>query len=161
MPARLLTVICPVWLLGAAFAQSAAPITVSPEEQQLRYAETVLLRAENENNRELFDRALSPDFQAPTPDGRTYDKAKVLREASDRGKTRFPYRVEQSDLRIFRFENTAVVTYVKQYIGTEGEVAGKIRKQAFVDVFTKESGGWKLHFTKAEAPPPSNLNLAH
>lgn len=157
-----LTVVSPLLLFVPCISQTG---TNSPapnsEEQQLNYAETELLKAENENSRELFDRALSADFQALTPDGRTYDKAKVLGEATVRQNTHFPYRVEQSNRRVFRFGNAAVVTYMKQYIGTEGEAAGKIRKQPFIDVFTKESGGgWKLHFTKAEVSPESNESLA-
>jgi len=53
-------------------------------------------------------------------------------------------------MHIFVFGDAAVAAYTKEFVGTEGEVAGKTRRQGFIDVFTKSASGWKLHFTKAE-----------
>jgi hypothetical protein len=140
--------------LPTSFAQSAAGSQSSlsqADEQKLRESEESLLKAENENNKDLLASLLASDFQTLTPDGRTFDRAQVLDESNQRATMHFPYRVEHSDLHMFRFGNTAVIAYTKGFIGTEGGVAGKVRKQGFVDVFTKDASGWKLHFTKAEA----------
>jgi len=133
--------------LQVTFAQAPNNNT---DEQSLRNAEWSLLRAENENNKDLFANLLASDFRALTPDGRTFDKSQVLQDTAQRATMHFPYRVEQSGMRIFVFGDTAIASYTKEFVGTEGEVAGKTRKQAFVDVFTKNSSGWKLRFTKAE-----------
>jgi len=50
------------------------------DEQSLRDAESSLLRAENENNKELFASLLASDFRTLTPDGRTFDKSQVLHD---------------------------------------------------------------------------------
>lgn len=119
-------------------------------EQSLRDAESSLLRAENENNKDLFASLLASDFRTLTTDGRTFDKSQVLQDTAQRATMHFPYKVEQSGMHIFIFADTAVAAYTKEYVGTEGQVAGRTRKQGFVDVFTKNASGWKLCFTKAE-----------
>jgi hypothetical protein len=45
------------------------------DEQSLRDAESSLLRAENENNKDLFASLLATNFRTLTPDGRTFDKS--------------------------------------------------------------------------------------
>lgn len=135
------------------FASAQTPHE-NADEQSVTDAESSLLKAENENNKDLLASLLASDFRALTPDGRTFDKSQVLQETAQRAATHFPYRVEQSGMHLFVFGDTAVAAYTKQYVGTEGEVAGKIRKQGFVDVFTKNVSGWKLRFTKAEPAEP-------
>ena len=120
------------------------------DEQSLRDAESSLLRAENENNKDLFASLLASDFRTLTPDGRTFDKSQVLQDTAQRATMHFPYKVGQLGMHIFTFGDTAIAAYTKEYVGTEGEVAGKTRKQGFIDVFSKGASGWKLCFTKAE-----------
>lgn len=120
------------------------------DEQSVRDAESSLLRAENENSKDLFACLLSADFHGLTPDGRTFDKSQALNEAAERASMHFPYKVRKSGMRIFVFGDTAVAAYTKEFVGTEGEVAGKTQTQGFVDVFTRHDSGWKLCFTKAE-----------
>jgi hypothetical protein len=107
--------------------------------------------ASAQSRSDLLASVLAPDFHSMTPEGRTFDRSQALEEARQRATMHFPYRVEHADVQIFQFGGTAVVAYTKEYVGTEGEVKGKVRKQGFVDVFTKDSSGWKLNFTKAEA----------
>ena len=120
------------------------------DEQSLRDAESSLLRAENENSKDLFATLLASDFRTLTPDGRTFDKSQVLQDAAQRATMHLPYKVEQSGMHILIFGDTAVAAYTKEYVGIEGEVAGKTRRQGFLDVFIKSASGWKLCFTKAE-----------
>lgn len=120
------------------------------DEQIIRDAESSLLRAENGNNKDLLASVLSSDFRSLTPDGRTFDESQTLHDAAERATMHFPYRVRKSGMRIFVFRDTAVAAYIKEFVGTEGEVAGKTQTQGFIDVFTKNDSGWKLCFTKAE-----------
>jgi hypothetical protein len=140
-------------LLPRAFGQQTESTSAQSQsdDKPLREVESVLLKAENENNKDLLAGVLAADFHSMTPEGRTFDRSHALEEASQRATMHFPYRVEHADVHIFQFGGTAVVAYAKEYVGTEGEVKGKVRKQGFVDVFTKDSSGWKLNFTKAEA----------
>jgi len=146
--------------LNTSFAQNAEKHSLvaiaQADEQKLREIEASLLKAENENSKELFAGLLAADFHTLTPNGRTFDRAQVLQDTAERAKVHFPYRVEHSGMHIFLVGNTAVVAYTKDYVGSEGKIAGKVRKQEFVDVFTKDDSGWKLHFTKADRDAESH-----
>jgi ketosteroid isomerase-like protein len=145
-------------LLPGAFGQAARDISESRlqntdsqgSEDQLRQFESMLLKAENENDAKVLTGILAADFRSLTPDGRLFNKSDALADAHKRSTMHFPYHVEHADLRVFQFGDAAVVTYSKEFIGTEGEVKGKVRKQGFIDVFSKDSSEWKLRFTKAE-----------
>jgi hypothetical protein len=66
-----------------------------------------------------------------------------------------PYTLEKKEMRVDLFEDTAVVTYIKEYRQTADTT--KVHDEDNTDVFTRSSNGWRLRLTKV-SPGPAKSN---
>ncbi len=57
-----------------------------------------------------------------------------------------PYTIEKKNMRVDLFGDTAVVTYIKEYRQTADTTKGF--NEDDTDVFTRDTGGWRLRLTK-------------
>lgn len=122
------------------FTQEAAP-SRSAEETQLLKMQADLIAAENNNNAGLFDKLVAEDWVNTNSTGQTLLAKKGVLAELRKAK---PYKVSVKDTATHVFGNTGVLTFTKEYTNIQGD----IQLAHVVEVFTRDSDGWKLRFSE-------------
>ena len=125
------------------------------DERELRRIEKETGRMEQEDNSAIAD-YLADDWvcvglKALTKrefvqNVRTNAATRRFSTSQSSGAPAHAYTIEKQDLQVRLFGHTAVVTYVNVY--RQSLDAAKFFHEDDTDVFTRDSGGWHLRFTK-------------
>ena len=127
------------------FARSqAAP---PADDQVLRGIEAETARLEQQNDPAIA-KYLADDWVCVGQ--RALSKREFIQNVKQNSETHEngvnPYTIAKKSVQVHVFGNTAVVTYVKEYRQTPD--ATKFFNEDDTDVFTRETGGWRLRFTR-------------
>jgi len=118
-------------------AQTPAPKSLSPFEQELMNNEKQFVRALQEKNVAYVSQAVSEDFKGIATNGDFYEKDELVGGAHEG----LPKDFRIYDVRVIRLdEGCAVVTYNQIVPGA------RPRYRHMSDTWTKDAGKWKLKF---------------
>jgi ketosteroid isomerase-like protein len=146
MPKLLPLLFTGLFLTAPGLESQTAP--AAADEQQLRGIEAQIGKLEQQNDSALA-KFFSKDwiYLGPT---RVLSKGEFVENRKQnflaRGNGASPYTIEKKNMQVHVVLDTAVVTYVKEYRQTRD--GSKAFAEDHTDVFTRESGGWRLRFTK-------------
>jgi hypothetical protein len=135
---RSISLLCAVVVsITLAFAQSPAPKTLSPFEQELVNNEKQFMQALQDKNVSYVTQAVSDDFKGIASNGDFYEKDELVGAAHEG----LPKDFRIYDVRVVRLdEGCAVVTYNQIVPGA------RPRYRHMSDTWTKDGGKWKLKF---------------
>ena len=114
-------------------------------QEELLKLENEFARAVASNDADALDGLLADDWIIVDPDGSIIDKARFL--GVIRSGALSHELMESTDLRVRRYENTAVVTGLTT---TKGKFMGQdfASCERATDIFVKQTGCWQCVFTQ-------------
>ena len=139
-------------------AASQQPTTSDADEQAIRQLEADLLKSEMTGDAEVVANVFADDWVNIIPSGAFGPtKARLLEAAEEHPNQTPPYTVNQQDLRVYIYGDTATAIYVKEYASKRSK---NTAHQDVTDVFTRSNDTWKLRLTRTSAhqEPPAGEN---
>lgn len=133
-----------------ALSFTAIPVSASSVEDQLKNLEQDWAHAVIKGGADVVDRYEADDITSTDPGGRVTDKAQDKKDLAS-GDLKFQ-SVEQSDMKVQTYGNTAVVTGASTVKGSwkDQDISGTYR---FTDTWVKRGGKWQAvasQYTKVQ-----------
>ena len=121
----------------------------SIDEEQIKILVKQFLQTESENDPGTLEKITSDEWVIMNPNGPGPSKLKVIADMRKDSPAPPHYSVRGEGESVHVFGNTAVVTYMKVYQSSQGQVD----KENHTDVLTKRDGNWKICFSQASLSP--------
>jgi ketosteroid isomerase-like protein len=121
----------------------------SIDEEQVKILVKQFLQTESENDPGTLEKITTDDWVIMNPNGPGPSKLKVIADMRKDSPNPPHYSVKNDGETVHVFGNTAVVTYTKVYVSSQGQVD----KESHTDVLTKRDGNWKICFSQSSALP--------
>lgn len=139
-------------LLAATSAAHAAP---ADDEKAVAALDTAYQAAVKANDADTMDRILHPDFVLVLGDGRTANKADLIKNAREKTVVYVLQDEEAGTQKVRVYGDTAIVT-AKLLLNYTRDGKTTDRKLWFSDTYVRTPGGWRYAFGQASlALPPT------
>ncbi len=121
----------------------------STEEEQIKILVKQFVQAESQNDAATLEKITSDDWVIMNPNGPGPSKPVVIVGIRKDAPALPHYTAKSDGETVHVFGNTAVVTYTKVYVSSQGQVD----KESHTDVLTKRDGNWKICFSQTSLSP--------
>jgi uncharacterized protein (TIGR02246 family) len=121
----------------------------SADEEQIKILVKRFVQAESENDADTLEKITTDDWVIMNPNGPGPSKLKVIANIRKDAPAPPHYSVKSERESVYVFGNTAVVTYTKVYLSSQGQG----NNENHTDVLTKRDGNWKICFSQAASSP--------
>jgi len=163
MSPRLLILMLPLFACAKSTTSNssgAAPVVASENDeagrQALNQLEDTWAKALETHDTAFFSRIAAPDFHGTEDSAKTFDRARMIRDASDTTAKVRDLRDEDRQIRIYGNGSVGVVTGLSRWTleapGSSGQYSGR-----YTETWVKRDGQWQIvagHYTTL-APPNS------